>query len=272
MKRFSLACPLLLIGLLLLTPTSWFGVSATKRPSVGVTPAASSIVGVSSIVIEQHGTVPLALFWRGIHWQDVEQEVGPPGTVPFKLYWSAAREDNFTTATEQGERDAKNAGYRFARTEGYVYSTQQPGTVPLKLYWSAARGDNFTTATTQGGRDAQAAGYGYARIEGYIFPSQQPGTVPLKLYWSAARGDNFVTATAQGERDAKNAGYRFARIEGYVFPVRQLPPDGGGDRCGACMRRCESACAGSVVLLCIVSDSPSGNPKQCRQCLDNCLR
>ena len=40
--------------------------------------------------------------------------------VPLKLFWSDARHDNFTTATAQGETDARNAGYRFVRIEGYL--------------------------------------------------------------------------------------------------------------------------------------------------------
>jgi hypothetical protein len=44
--------------------------------------------------------------------------------VPLKLYWSEARGDNLTTATQQGEADAKAAGYRFIRIEGYVYSNR----------------------------------------------------------------------------------------------------------------------------------------------------
>lgn len=147
-----------------------------------------------------------------------------PGTVPLNLYYSSARGDNFTTATQQGERDALAAGYGFARVEAYVFATQRPGTVPLKLYWSAARGDNFTTATAQGERDAKAAGYVYVRNEGYIYPSPQAGTVPFKLYWSDARADNFTTATDIGEYHARAAGYGFARIEGYVFPARTTSP------------------------------------------------
>ena len=46
------------------------------------------------------------------------------GTVPLKLYWSEARGDNFTTSTQQGEADAKAAGYQFIRIEGYVYSNR----------------------------------------------------------------------------------------------------------------------------------------------------
>ena len=146
-----------------------------------------------------------------------------PGTVPLKLYWSAARGDNFTTATAQGERDAIAAGYQFARVEAYIFSAPRTGTVPLKLYWSAARGDNFTTATPQGERDAVAAGYVFVRIEGYIYPTPQNGTVPFKLYWSDERRDNFTTATAIGESHALAARYRLARIEGYVYPAQSAP-------------------------------------------------
>jgi hypothetical protein len=94
------------------------------------------------------------------------------GTVPLKLYWSEARGDNFTTATKQGEADAKAAGYQFIRIEGYVYSKQRRGTVPLKLYWNPNREDNLTTSTQQGEADAKAAGYQFIRIEGYVYSSR----------------------------------------------------------------------------------------------------
>jgi hypothetical protein len=137
-------------------------------------------------------------------------------TIPLKLFWNPAREDNFTTASSEGERDARDAGYVFVRDEGYIFAAQQPNTTPLKLFWNAAREDNFTTASAQGEQDALAAGYIFVRIEGYIFADRQPGTLPLKLFWSPARGDNFATGTVQGEQDALAAGYSFARIEGYI--------------------------------------------------------
>jgi hypothetical protein len=40
--------------------------------------------------------------------------------VPLRLYYSDERRDNFTTATDQGRRDAEAAGYRFVRFEGYI--------------------------------------------------------------------------------------------------------------------------------------------------------
>jgi hypothetical protein len=137
-----------------------------------------------------------------------------------KLYYSDARQDNFTTATKQGKSDAEAAGYRFVRKEGYVFPNQRNGTKPLKLYYSDARQDNFTTATPEGIADAEAAGYRFVRTEGYVFIKRRPGTKPLRLYYSDARQDNFTTATKQGKSDAEAAGYRFVRIEGWVYPTR----------------------------------------------------
>lgn len=145
-------------------------------------------------------------------------DANDPDLVPLKLYWSAERGDNYTTATPRGEGLAKAAGYEFSRIEGYVFRTQKPGTVPLKNYWSAERGDNFTTATAQGERAALAAGYVFSQVEGYIYPTQQPGTVPLENYWSVDRGDNFSTATEIGKYHARAASYTFAWIEGYIVP------------------------------------------------------
>jgi hypothetical protein len=90
--------------------------------------------------------------------------------VPFSLFYSEQRHDNFTTATEQGRRDAEAAGYRFVRDEGLIYNEQVPAGVPLRLYYSEQRHDNFTTATEEGRRDAEAAGYRFVRIEGYTSP------------------------------------------------------------------------------------------------------
>jgi hypothetical protein len=150
-----------------------------------------------------------------------------PNMLPLKLYYNDARRDNFTTATSEGERDARGAGYRFARVECYLLRNQSSDNVPLKLFYSDARGDNFTAATGDGERAAKASGYRYVRVEGYLYPDGRPGTVPLKLYYSDVRGDNFTTATPEGERDAKASGYRYVRIEGYVFPNNV--GGGGGD-------------------------------------------
>ena len=71
------------------------------------------------------------------------------GTVPLKLYWSAERKDNFSTATAWGEAAAKWAGYTFVRIQGYVYpnTDSRPNTIPLRSFWGQIVGwlDNWTT-------------------------------------------------------------------------------------------------------------------------------
>jgi hypothetical protein len=42
------------------------------------------------------------------------------GLVPLKLYYNEERRDNFTTATQDGIRDAEASGYTFVRDEGYI--------------------------------------------------------------------------------------------------------------------------------------------------------
>jgi hypothetical protein len=141
--------------------------------------------------------------------------------VPFDLYYSIDRGDNFTTATTQGARDALAAGYFLARTEGYIFAEPAPGTVPLKLFYNIDLADNFTAATAEAERDALAAGYFYVRVEGYLYPAAQPGTAALKLFHGEERGDYFATATAIGETHAIAAGYRYVRVEGYVINAPQ---------------------------------------------------
>jgi len=136
--------------------------------------------------------------------------------ISLRQYWSPGREDNFLTATAQGERDALDAGYLFVRVEGYAYPSSQFGTIALNQYWHPQRGDNIAVASQQGNQDALNAGYVFVRTEGYVLPVAQGGAVPLKLFWNPGRGDNMSTATAQGEADAIAAGYVFVRNEGYV--------------------------------------------------------
>jgi microsomal dipeptidase-like Zn-dependent dipeptidase len=151
--------------------------------------------------------------------QAVRQWEKPTSTVPLDLYWSGSRSDNFTTATEEGRRDARAAGYSYARTEGYVFRGAATGRSALKLFWSAERGDNFTTASADGQRDAELARYQLARTEGYVSTRQQPGMVPLWQFWKdSPRHDNFLTASSLGKRDAESAGYTFVRKEGYIYP------------------------------------------------------
>lgn len=88
------------------------------------------------------------------------------------LWWSPDRADNFTSGSEQGNQDARDAGYDLARIDGYgLTKARGSGTKPLHLFWNAERGDNFTTATQTGIDAAAAAGYSYVRVEGYVYPA-----------------------------------------------------------------------------------------------------
>jgi len=136
-------------------------------------------------------------------------------TPSLDLYWDPVRQDNFSTATLEGQRDAADAGYRWIRREAFLYPSAEPGVVPLKLYWSDARGDNMTCATPEGEQSAIDAGYRYIRTEGYVQPDAAPDRIPLKQYWNPSRGDNILVGTAQGEADAIAAGYGLVRVEGY---------------------------------------------------------
>jgi hypothetical protein len=139
-----------------------------------------------------------------------------PDLIPLKLYWNADRSDYFTLATAQAEQDAREKGYEFVRTEGYVFSSAQPGTVPLKLYVGPDTHDTYLTATADGDRAAKAAAYEFVRIEGYVYSTLRPGTVPLKLFWAAHRHDDLTTASKQGQQDAAAGDYQFVRVEGYL--------------------------------------------------------
>ncbi len=92
--------------------------------------------------------------------------------VPLYLYYSDARKDNFTTATTEGIRAAKAAGYKKVRVQGYILKNVKPKYQhlykPLWLYYHDTRKDNFTIATAEGRSVAEAGGYRKVRIEGYI--------------------------------------------------------------------------------------------------------
>jgi hypothetical protein len=92
-------------------------------------------------------------------------KVPAPGTVPLKTFFHAGFHDHFTTATKVGEDWAIATGYKYFRTDGYVYPTAQPGTIPLRTYWSQGRLDHMTTAAVP-----LPPGYADVRTEGYVFP------------------------------------------------------------------------------------------------------
>lgn len=138
---------------------------------------------------------------------------------PLNTYWSAAREDNFTTSTEAGRLAAQAAGYVFVGNEGWVEIDQPGGGVPdfsarLESYWSAERGDNFLTATEEGRRAAREGGYGPPELQGWVYT--RGGSAELVSWWSSRRQDNFTTARPEGNQTALGAGYGRVRTEGYL--------------------------------------------------------
>jgi hypothetical protein len=158
------------------------------------------------------------------------EQAGAPAQklAPLELFWNG--HDHYTTATAQGETDAKAAGYHFVRIEGYVFESPQSDTIPLKQYWSAKRHDHMLLGKELPKTIGKRGDYHFVRIEGYAYSIPQPDTVPLKRFKHGAR-DNFTTATAQGENDALATGHVFQRIEAYVIPVpgnssvaAQMPP------------------------------------------------
>ncbi len=126
--------------------------------------------------------------------------------VPLELWYDSQREDNFVTATPEGNNSAIDAGYDHIRYEGCVFRTEQPGTVPLELWYDSQRGDNFTTGTSAGAQSAKDAGYQLIRVEGYVYPMGISGTIPLNLFWDPQREDNFTTGTGAGGQSARDAG------------------------------------------------------------------
>jgi len=111
-----------------------------------------------------------------------------PGTIPLNVYWHGSRQDNFTCAHPQGQKDALDAGYTFIRTCGYVYPAHghPHGAIHLKSYWNGSRNDNFVCADKQGEHDAHGAGYTFVRNDCAILPSASPiggggGSTPESL-------------------------------------------------------------------------------------------
>ena len=97
--------------------------------------------------------------------------------MPLELYWNG--HDNFTTATAQGEKDAKAKGYDFIRIEGYVFRNPQSNTVPLRQYLSDERHDYMLLGKALSKTLNKNAHYQLVRIEGYAYAGLQPDTVPL---------------------------------------------------------------------------------------------
>lgn len=138
--------------------------------------------------------------------------------LPLKLYWNSARTDNFSTATVEGERSAKSAGYRFVRIQGEIFERKiSPDMVPLKTYWHPVRKDNLLTASSRNEKSAISSGYKLVRTEGFLYNKRKSYTIPLRLFYNPKRQDYFSATSSTGVTAAKKAGYRYMGIEGYVI-------------------------------------------------------
>lgn len=106
------------------------------------------------------------------YWDACIFNVKLPGTVALRLFYSTTRRDSFTTASKQGEADAKAAGYQELSILGYVFATNVGKSIPLYSLWNSQKQENVTTTPVNSAVLA-AAGYTLTRTEGYVFaPSQ----------------------------------------------------------------------------------------------------
>jgi len=154
----------------------------------------------------------ILLVFAGCATEPRQAAVPAPKMVPLKLFYDGR--DYYTTATPQGEAEAKTGGYHLIRIEGYVFTDPQSGTVPLRQYWGETRHDHMLLGTDPA-KFKKNASNRLVRIEGFAYSEPQSDTVPLKRF-SLTRGDNFTLATSPSEKEALAKGYVFRHVEAYV--------------------------------------------------------
>ncbi len=146
------------------------------------------------------------------------------------LYYSEARKDFFTSASEAGDRNAKAAAYVVsdAKSQGKIWKTQKPGTVPLLAYWSAKHQDCLTmTADIEALKLKEGDGYQPYETLGYIYKEKSlDAQIPLVLYKNASTNDFLTTAMPPGNLvgikhfDAKK--YELLGCIGYVVTAQSV--------------------------------------------------
>lgn len=153
---------------------------------------------------------------------------------PITLYWSDARNDLFTSASEAGDRNAKAAGYvvNDAKTQGFIYKTQQPGTVPLTTYYSEKLTDCLTVTTSLESELEAKDGYQAYEMLGYIHSEKNlAAPVPLVLYQNSKTSDTLTTTTPLDLLKIENrSDYVLFKVLGYVdcvVSVNDLKKNGG---------------------------------------------
>lgn len=150
-----------------------------------------------------------------------KEDSGKVWTARLKLYWNVERSDNYSTATEEGERSAIAGGYKLALVQGYASPKAYKNLVPLKSFWNGKRGDSYTTASEQGEKDALAAGYKFVRIEGYVFPPQDATSANAPQ----SKGNN-AKNEAKAKRDALFKS--IDELKDQTPPALPDPPEKGG--------------------------------------------
>ena len=151
----------------------------------------------------------------------------PPRTDPLVSWYSAAREEFFTTThpSWRPQAGSPQLDYEFVRLEGFVPRTGDARTAPLHSWYNPLRADNFTTSAPEwiGVPESQRDGYHYTAAHVQIFDPAAPqpaGTVALQT-WTRIAGHQTYTTT---NRDNRPAGFELSRLEGYLFdPARPRP-------------------------------------------------
>lgn len=149
-----------------------------------------------------------------------DEPIGATALRSLSTWWSQSRTENYASGSEAGDSSARNAGYRFVRSEGLIQPYDDPpaagGMAQVLSYWNPIRQDNFTTCSDAGVNWAGPNGYYLVRQEGWAWRTLADGRVPLYSFWHEGLQDMFVTATTAGQADALAAGYSFVRTECYI--------------------------------------------------------
>ena len=150
---------------------------------------------------------------------------------PITSWWSAARNDLFTTDQKgwygcEGDRTHADL-YGFSRLEGMIFAADKPqpeGTIALHRYWKRDTRDNLTTTSLDFPLLPADVldGYGPGRLVGYIYPptTAQRGDLKMLNTWYFPETGDFLTSSKsawQGKVGDKRKGGTLVRNEGRVM-------------------------------------------------------
>lgn len=152
-------------------------------------------------------------------------------TKPITLYYSDARQDFFTSASAQGDINAKAANYATydVNSQGLVLTNPKEGTAPLIVYWNAELQDCLTLTPELAGEIlGEESGYQAYETVGFVYKDKQPSTVPLKLYVNKSKSDTLTTVSTKpllGLPGYDPNDYQEQVIVGYVEIESREAPD-----------------------------------------------